>query len=181
MVPKKSPKPKAHKMKPQGPSEFLFPDLLPWVPVPGCPSWLPSGEGTQVHHLCRKGEVSAVLSWPTEGCCTPSLKLTSPYILSLSAETPLSLSQLCRVSLRRRPGRQGLEKIARLDIPPRLIDFPLLQLSFRREVQADSDSGRGGFSASVCRKLCCCCGEQHPESLRTILFLPSVQTLGRCF
>lgn len=45
------------------------------------------------------------------------------YILSLSAETPLSLSQLCRVSLRRAAGVRGLEKIARLDIPPRLINF----------------------------------------------------------
>uniref|UniRef100_A0A452FPT2 Ankyrin repeat and SOCS box containing 13 n=1 Tax=Capra hircus TaxID=9925 RepID=A0A452FPT2_CAPHI len=38
-------------------------------------------------------------------------------------KTPLSLSQLCRVSLRRAAGVRGLEKIARLDIPPRLIDF----------------------------------------------------------
>ena len=45
------------------------------------------------------------------------------YILSLSAETPLSLSQLCRVSLRRAAGVRRLEKIARLDIPPRLINF----------------------------------------------------------
>ncbi|XP_066886283.1 ankyrin repeat and SOCS box protein 13 isoform X1 [Kogia breviceps] len=38
-------------------------------------------------------------------------------------KTPLSLSQLCRVSLRRAAGVRGLEKIARLNIPPRLIDY----------------------------------------------------------
>ncbi|XP_053428889.1 ankyrin repeat and SOCS box protein 13 isoform X3 [Nycticebus coucang] len=38
-------------------------------------------------------------------------------------KTPLTLSQLCRVSLRRAAGVRGLEKIAKLDIPPRLIDY----------------------------------------------------------
>lgn len=38
-------------------------------------------------------------------------------------ETPLTLSQLCRVSLRKATGVRGLEKISRLDIPSRLIDY----------------------------------------------------------
>jgi ankyrin repeat/SOCS box protein 13 len=38
-------------------------------------------------------------------------------------ETPLSLSQLCRVSLRKATGVRGLEKVAKLNIPPRLIDY----------------------------------------------------------
>ncbi|KAB1253831.1 Ankyrin repeat and SOCS box protein 13 [Camelus dromedarius] len=42
---------------------------------------------------------------------------------SACPETPLTLSQLCRVSLRRATGVRGLEKIAKLDIPPRLIDY----------------------------------------------------------
>ncbi|XP_044284897.1 ankyrin repeat and SOCS box protein 13 isoform X1 [Varanus komodoensis] len=36
---------------------------------------------------------------------------------------PLSLSQLCRLSLRRAIGRQALRKITQLHIPPRLIEF----------------------------------------------------------
>nr|KAF6499072.1 ankyrin repeat and SOCS box containing 13 [Molossus molossus] len=38
-------------------------------------------------------------------------------------KTPLTLSQLCRVSLRRAAGVRGLEKIAKLNIPSRLIDY----------------------------------------------------------
>ncbi|KAJ6666287.1 hypothetical protein lerEdw1_000559 [Lerista edwardsae] len=37
--------------------------------------------------------------------------------------TPLSLSQLCRLSLRQAIGQRALEKIAKLHIPPRLIEF----------------------------------------------------------
>uniref|UniRef100_A0A803TUW5 SOCS box domain-containing protein n=1 Tax=Anolis carolinensis TaxID=28377 RepID=A0A803TUW5_ANOCA len=37
--------------------------------------------------------------------------------------TPLSLSQLCRLSLRRAIGQRGLQKVAQLHIPPRLIEF----------------------------------------------------------
>ncbi|XP_057587068.1 ankyrin repeat and SOCS box protein 13 isoform X2 [Hippopotamus amphibius kiboko] len=38
-------------------------------------------------------------------------------------KTPLSLSQLCRVRLRKAAGVRGLQKIASLNIPPRLIDY----------------------------------------------------------
>uniref|UniRef100_A0A9L0SGR5 Ankyrin repeat and SOCS box containing 13 n=1 Tax=Equus caballus TaxID=9796 RepID=A0A9L0SGR5_HORSE len=38
-------------------------------------------------------------------------------------KTPLTLSQLCRVTLRRATGVRGLEKIAKLNIPSRLIDY----------------------------------------------------------
>lgn len=38
-------------------------------------------------------------------------------------ETPLTLSQLCRVSLRKATGVRGLEKVTKLNIPPRLIDY----------------------------------------------------------
>ncbi|XP_074181140.1 ankyrin repeat and SOCS box protein 13 isoform X2 [Rhinolophus sinicus] len=38
-------------------------------------------------------------------------------------KTPLTLSQLCRVSLRRATGVRGLEKIAKLNIPSRFIDY----------------------------------------------------------
>ncbi|XP_020920712.1 ankyrin repeat and SOCS box protein 13 isoform X4 [Sus scrofa] len=38
-------------------------------------------------------------------------------------KTPLTLSQLCRVSLRRATGVRGLEKIAKLNIPARLIEY----------------------------------------------------------
>ncbi|XP_041486812.1 ankyrin repeat and SOCS box protein 13 isoform X3 [Microtus oregoni] len=38
-------------------------------------------------------------------------------------KTPLTLSQLCRVSLRKATGVRGLEKVAKLNIPPRLIDY----------------------------------------------------------
>ena len=71
----------------------------------------------------RGGVCSSVLALVTlkDAALLPQADIT--YVLSLSAETPLSLSQLCRVSLRRAAGVRGLEKIARLDIPPRLIDF----------------------------------------------------------
>ncbi|XP_017694938.1 PREDICTED: ankyrin repeat and SOCS box protein 13, partial [Lepidothrix coronata] len=38
-------------------------------------------------------------------------------------ETPLSLSQLCRVTVRKAAGQRALEKISKLDIPPRLIQY----------------------------------------------------------
>lgn len=38
-------------------------------------------------------------------------------------KTPLTLAQLCRVSLRKATGVRGLEKVAKLNIPPRLIDY----------------------------------------------------------
>ncbi|XP_047597274.1 ankyrin repeat and SOCS box protein 13 isoform X1 [Lutra lutra] len=43
--------------------------------------------------------------------------------LEFYEKTPLTLSQLCRVSLRRATGVRGLEKITKLNIPPRLIDY----------------------------------------------------------
>eukprot|EP00071_Canis_lupus_P036826 XP_022270383.1 ankyrin repeat and SOCS box protein 13 [Canis lupus familiaris] len=43
--------------------------------------------------------------------------------LEFYEKTPLSLSQLCRVSLRKATGVRGLEKISKLNIPPRLIDY----------------------------------------------------------
>lgn len=52
-----------------------------------------------------------------------TVKLTSCASCLLFPETPLTLSQLCRVSLRKATGVRGLEKIARLDIPSRLIDY----------------------------------------------------------
>lgn len=42
---------------------------------------------------------------------------------SLFSETPLTLLQLCRVSFRRATGVRGLEKITKLNLPPRLIDY----------------------------------------------------------
>jgi len=59
-------------------------------------------------------------------------KKPSDYVWNSSApakclefyeKTPLTLSQLCRVSLRRATGVRGLEKITKLNIPPRLIDY----------------------------------------------------------
>lgn len=44
-------------------------------------------------------------------------------VFFFSPETPLTLSQLCRVSLRKATGVRGLEKVAKLNIPPRLIDY----------------------------------------------------------
>lgn len=41
----------------------------------------------------------------------------------LVLETPLSLSQLCRVTVRKAAGQRALEKIAKLNIPPRLIQY----------------------------------------------------------
>ncbi|NXV46234.1 ASB13 protein, partial [Uria aalge] len=41
----------------------------------------------------------------------------------LVSETPLSLSQLCRVTVRKAAGQRALEKIAQLNIPPRLIQY----------------------------------------------------------
>lgn len=38
-------------------------------------------------------------------------------------KTPLTLLQLCRVSFRRATGVRGLEKITKLNLPPRLIDY----------------------------------------------------------
>ncbi|VFV26856.1 ankyrin repeat and socs box protein 13 [Lynx pardinus] len=43
--------------------------------------------------------------------------------LEFYEKTPLSLAQLCRVSLRKATGVRGLEKISKLNIPPRLIDY----------------------------------------------------------
>lgn len=38
-------------------------------------------------------------------------------------KTPLSLSQLCRVTVRKAAGQRALEKIAKLNIPQRLIQY----------------------------------------------------------
>lgn len=38
-------------------------------------------------------------------------------------KTPLSLAQLCRVSVRRAAGHRGLAKLSQLQIPPRLIQY----------------------------------------------------------
>lgn len=67
------------------------------------------------------------------------VKLTSCASCSLFPETPLTLSQLCRVSLRKATGVRGLEKIAKLNIPSRLIDY----LSY------NWDAGMGGRSRLV--------------------------------
>lgn len=52
-----------------------------------------------------------------------AVKLTLCASCPFLPETPLTLSQLCRVSLRKATGVRGLDKIARLDIPSRLIDY----------------------------------------------------------
>lgn len=70
-----------------------------------------SGDDARYHHgLC--GEISRPLS------CSPNFG--SPLLV---LETPLSLSQLCRVTVRKAAGQRALEKIAKLDIPPRLIQY----------------------------------------------------------
>lgn len=60
--------------------------------------------------LCRK--ISRLLS------CSPNFG--SSFLI---LETPLSLSQLCRVTVRKAAGQRALEKIAKLNIPPRLIQY----------------------------------------------------------
>lgn len=62
--------------------------------------------------LCSCGKINCPLS------CSPDFG--SSFLI---LETPLSLSQLCRVTVRKAAGQRALEKIAKLNIPPRLIQY----------------------------------------------------------
>lgn len=70
--------------------------------------------------VCVHMGVSVCVCVVVPACYLPPLTLC---FLCPLIETPLTLSQLCRVSLRRAAGVRGLEKIAQLDIPARLIDY----------------------------------------------------------
>lgn len=121
---KKKPFSKSHRMRSQwSPPKFHFLIFLPRV-LAILPGSLPEG-------ACRPPAISrereTILVPP--GCLLSRrmlcyfLKLTMCDSCSLFPETPLSLSQLCRVSLRKATGVRGLEKISKLNIPPRLIDY----------------------------------------------------------
>lgn len=57
------------------------------------------------------------------GSCLLSCSTNRAPFFFLVSETPLSLSQLCRVTVRKAAGQRALEKIAKLNIPQRLIQY----------------------------------------------------------
>ncbi|KAL2761526.1 ankyrin repeat and SOCS box protein 13 [Daubentonia madagascariensis] len=79
---------------------------------------------TPLCDACASGSIECVKLLLSYGAkVNPPLYTASPLHEACMSETPLTLSQLCRVSLRKATGVRGLEKIAKLNIPPRLIDY----------------------------------------------------------
>lgn len=66
--------------------------------------------------------VRACIDVWARGCCLLSCSTNRAPFFFIS-ETPLSLSQLCRVTVRKAAGQRALEKIAKLNIPQRLIQY----------------------------------------------------------
>ena len=64
--------------------------------------------------------IQCVHRWTLSHLLSCSFNSVSSFLL---LETPLSLSQLCRVTVRKAAGQRALEKIAKLNIPQRLIQY----------------------------------------------------------
>ncbi|NXB16340.1 ASB13 protein, partial [Rhagologus leucostigma] len=70
--------------------------------------------GGNIYARDNRGKKPSDYAWSS----SPAAKCLEYY-----ERTPLSLSQLCRVSVRRAAGRRALEKIPQLGIPARLIRY----------------------------------------------------------
>ncbi|KFW72051.1 Ankyrin repeat and SOCS box protein 13, partial [Pygoscelis adeliae] len=70
--------------------------------------------GGNIYARDNRGKKPSDYTWSS----SPTAKCFEYY-----EKTPLSLSQLCRVTVRKAAGQRALEKIAKLNIPPRLIQY----------------------------------------------------------
>ncbi|XP_010074410.1 PREDICTED: ankyrin repeat and SOCS box protein 13-like [Pterocles gutturalis] len=70
--------------------------------------------GGNIYARDNRGKKPSDYTWSS----SPTAKCFEFY-----EKTPLSLSQLCRVTVRKAAGQRALEKIAKLNIPPRLIQY----------------------------------------------------------
>ncbi|NXW50478.1 ASB13 protein, partial [Nyctiprogne leucopyga] len=70
--------------------------------------------GGNIYARDNRGKKPSDYTWSS----SPAAKCFEYY-----EKTPLSLSQLCRVTVRKAAGQRALEKIAKLNIPPRLIQY----------------------------------------------------------
>ncbi|RLV83672.1 hypothetical protein DV515_00016424, partial [Chloebia gouldiae] len=70
--------------------------------------------GANVYARDNRGRKPSEYTWSS----SPAAKCFEFY-----ETTPLSLAQLCRLSVRRAAGRRGLARMAELQIPPRLIRY----------------------------------------------------------
>ncbi|XP_069085399.1 ankyrin repeat and SOCS box protein 13 isoform X2 [Pleurodeles waltl] len=70
--------------------------------------------GGDVYARDNRGKKPADYTWPS----SPLAKCFEYY-----EKTPKTLAQLCRLSLRKAIGIRGLDKVAKLNIPPRLIEY----------------------------------------------------------
>ncbi|NWT06500.1 ASB13 protein, partial [Mionectes macconnelli] len=70
--------------------------------------------GGNIYARDNRGKKPSDYTWSS----SPTAKCFEYY-----EKTPLSLSQLCRVTVRKAAGQRALEKISKLDIPPRLIQY----------------------------------------------------------
>ncbi|XP_071280306.1 ankyrin repeat and SOCS box protein 13 isoform X2 [Agelaius tricolor] len=70
--------------------------------------------GGNIYARDNRGKKPSDYTWSS----SPTAKCFEFY-----ERTPLSLAQLCRLSVRRAAGRRGLQGIGRLQIPPRLIRY----------------------------------------------------------
>ncbi|NXD87206.1 ASB13 protein, partial [Halcyon senegalensis] len=70
--------------------------------------------GGNIYARDNRGKKPSDYTWSS----SPTAKCFEFY-----EKTPLSLSQLCRVTVRKAAGQRALEKISKLNIPPRLIQY----------------------------------------------------------
>lgn len=70
--------------------------------------------GGNIYARDNRGKKPSDYTWSS----SPTAKCFEYY-----EKTPLSLSQLCRVTVRKAAGQRALGKIAKLNIPPRLIQY----------------------------------------------------------
>ncbi|KAM6424718.1 ankyrin repeat and SOCS box protein 13 [Rhynochetos jubatus] len=70
--------------------------------------------GGNIYARDNRGKKPSDYTWSS----SPTAKCFEYY-----EKTPLSLSQLCRVTVRKAAGQRALEKIAKLNMPPRLIQY----------------------------------------------------------
>ncbi|XP_030072856.1 ankyrin repeat and SOCS box protein 13 [Microcaecilia unicolor] len=70
--------------------------------------------GGNVYARDNRGKKPADYTWPSSA---------PAKCLEYYEKMPMSLSQLCRLTLRKAVGQRGLDKIAKLNIPPRIVAF----------------------------------------------------------
>ncbi|XP_039569907.1 ankyrin repeat and SOCS box protein 13, partial [Passer montanus] len=110
--------------------------LSPAVPFPGANVNAAKLHETALHHAAKVRNVDLVELLVEFGGNIYARdnrgKKPSDYTWSSSPtakcfefyeKTPLSLLQLCRVSVRRAAGRRGLRQLPKLQLPPRLIQY----------------------------------------------------------